>query len=145
MWGQTPWDSLSKEQLLREVQRMYSACVSARSTLRIMRVQDQFSPFWTSQHGTGYRALSKLDQIVEPVEREFDGEDIYRMFYRYADDLLFTAEDGFGWYVCPVCNRMIARGGASSTETYDGKPCKYTPNCKGIYRKLTWEDMEYKP
>lgn len=144
-WGETPWDSLSREELLREVQRLYSAVQSARSVLAMLR-QEQRTGFW-GWRGSGGTALDKAEQCVDRVETVFDRESIYRAFYRYADDLLFDCSQhdiGFGWGLCPVCKITIGRG--SDGLPTAGRLCaEYLPKgCPGILRPLTWEDLQPK-
>ena len=55
-WGKTPWDKLTKEKLLIEVRRMYSALLSLNSSLKISKTFNPNSPYWTIE-GTGGRAL----------------------------------------------------------------------------------------
>lgn len=103
-WGQTPFDDMSREELLFEVRRMFSALQSCRCALALSR--DEGSPFWGSG-GAGGDALRKADIAFEDLDDggEFS-EAIYRMFYRYADDLLFEPKLGFGWQVCASCGDM---------------------------------------
>jgi hypothetical protein len=143
-WGETPWDNLTREELLREIQRMYSACVSANSALRLAS-RGETHGFWGTG-GTGGEALEKARQVVDETESDFDGEQIYRCFYRYADDLLFDHSKyriGFGWAVCPVCGIMFGSGGDGSPAV--GRTCKsFMPHqeCEGVLRPLEWKDLE---
>lgn len=90
-WGETPFDDLNRAELLRLVQAYHSAAVSARSILRIGRIGQETSPYW-SREGSGGRALAKLDHLVTLCG---DGgmnaasERIYRSFFRSAIGLLF--------------------------------------------------------
>jgi hypothetical protein len=138
-WGRTPWDDLSREELLREVQRMYSAVVSMIGTLRVIRAGDENSPFWDT-HGGGGHALAKGEQVRRAIESRFSGEHLFRGFYRYADDLLFEGL-GSGWTVCDRCGRMLARGPEGSE--FAGSRCIWC-DMKGmasILRPLTWDDL----
>ena len=54
-WGETPGDKLTREELLREVQRMYSAVESARSVMAMHKAYGD-SPFW-GHVGSGGQAL----------------------------------------------------------------------------------------
>ena len=138
-WGETPWDNKTREELLLEVKRMYSAIISANSCINLWKIHDPESPFWTFPEGTGYSALNKCSQIIGPIEDEYDRENIYRMFYRYADDLLFEGE-GFTWLICPKCNYLF--GGKNKEE---GQICWeqniFSKDCSGILRKIKWEDL----
>lgn len=105
-FGQTPWDDCSREDMLRELQRFYSACLSMRSALALLQPQHGplCPPFWDLL-GTAGRALAKGDQALEKYEPM--SEDIYRAFFRYADDLLFEGV-GSNWRVCER-GHMLAR------------------------------------
>lgn len=132
-WGETPWDAMPREELLREVQRGYSALTAARGVLSMTKALDPSSPFWIGPYGTGGRALAKCNAVVEPIEARFDGEDIYRSFFRYADDLLFGTEIGSGWRVCPNGHMF-----ASNLTDLSAETCSI---CKGAMRAITWADL----
>lgn len=142
-WGETPWDNLSREELLREVQRMASALITAQSTIKMMRVGNETSTYWTQ--GVGGSALHKIDQALH-LANEYESENLYRSFYRYAVDLLFDCSVnryiGFGWAVCPVCGTMFGEtpDGVSSV----GTPCATHLNkeCPGILRPIEWGDLQ---
>src|SRR5579863_5439648 len=95
-WGETPWDTLSKEELLREVQRMFSALETAQSVLRL--VQDTESAYWGTQ-GSGGRALDRVSQVITSVYETYDAESVYRSFFRYASSLLFDVADEEKWLI----------------------------------------------
>ena len=147
-WGQTPWDSLSREELLREVQRMYSALVSAKCVMRLSELHNPESPFWIGRDGSGGRALMKCHMILGPLHKDNGGEQIFRMFGRYADDLLFTREIGYGWSVCSECGAMLGRGADPDEAPMDGKRCAevypLSKDCGGAFRALEWADLEPK-
>jgi hypothetical protein len=137
-WGKTPWDDLSREELLREVQRMYSANLSMASTLRLIS-HGETTGYWSSQ-GTGGHALAKGEQVRSRVESKYKAESVYRSFFRYADDLLFDGL-GSGWVVCDRCGRMLARGPEGSE--FAGSRCIWC-DMKGVasvLRPLTWDDL----
>ena len=141
-WGQTPWDSMSKEDLIREVQRMYSAVGSLESCLSMQKSVCPESPYWGAG-GAGGRALSKADQVQQSVEKTYDRDDLYRSFYRYADDLLFNGV-GFGWDICPKCGMMI--GASIDGSRHTGKMCgdaigMQDGTCTGILRPIQWDDI----
>src|SRR5258706_7914258 len=94
-YGETPWDDLSEEELLREVQRMYDAVLSLNSALSLVKGPEPASRFWGK--GTGGNALKKAAMILDPIRQQYDEEQIYRCFFRYAVDLLFTPELGSSW------------------------------------------------
>jgi hypothetical protein len=46
-YGETPWDHMSREELLCEIWRMYSALVSVTSTVRITKAANPNSVYWS--------------------------------------------------------------------------------------------------
>jgi hypothetical protein len=146
-WGETPWDALSRDDLLREVQRMYSALVSANSVLHLARAGNETSGFW-GPRGTGGEAVAKARQVLAPLREEYGDEGIYRAFFRYADDLLFdTTGDGAGigtgWRICPVCGRMF---GNSMGDKLAERLCSEVlpTGCEGELEPLQWRHLERK-
>lgn len=144
-WGETPWDTLSKEELLREVQRMFSALQSADSVLRTSKANNARSSFW-GREGSGGRALERCSQVIEPVYEAYDAESVYRSFFRYANSLLFDVLDEEKWIICPICGGMW---GGRRTAQYVGTVCSAYPivqnsECKGIFRWLEWRDLAKK-
>lgn len=145
-WGETPWDNLSREELLREVQRMYAAVSAMYSALRIT-AHGQESGYW-GPSGTGGSAIEMGRQIVEPL-RERYGDGMYRAFFRYALDLLFEQRSGYqighGWAVCPECGRMA---GDPEGHSFVGRRCaellhlRAEGPCAGVLRPLEWADLE---
>jgi hypothetical protein len=144
-WGESPWDSLTRDELLREVQRMASALLSARSVMTIcgpMAGQD-IKPFWSSD-GSGGRALERADIALRRHD-EYGSENCYRAFFRTADWLLFPKPDGprgsRGWMVCPTCGVMRME------DRYGLAPDTKCPklDCGGaVLRPITWDDMKRK-
>jgi len=129
-WGETPWDNLSRDDLLYTVKRMYSALNSARSVMAVLAVSGPQTAYWTV--GTGGRALSKADQALAGIS----DEDCYRAFFRYADDLLFDGV-GAGWVVCEKDGQMFgsdAGAEGARAECFCGAPT----------RRLRWSDLEKK-
>lgn len=149
-WGETPWDNLSREELLREVQRAYDALIAVSSCLNMAKARSGVSAEYWGYGGMGGRALEMARQVTEPIETTYGSENIYSSFFRYAVDLLFDQSTGFdigfGWAVCPECGITVgtSRGGESPV----GKPCSEyrvgKKGCQGIMRTLEWKDLEPK-
>ncbi|MCB0257355.1 MAG: hypothetical protein KDI55_26840 [Anaerolineae bacterium] len=141
-WGQTPWDNLTREELLRTVQKMYITIETQNHVLSNIVQFRRHEPYWSGK-GVGGRALEMARQIIQPVILEWEVESLYRSFYRYAEDLLFDCSKheqlGKNWAVCPKCGTMLG------SADHFGKPCWDTSNCDGIMRPLTWDDMKPKP
>lgn len=139
-WGETPWNKLSRDELLREVQRMASALNSAHHVLRQFSSFQPDSPFWVA--GSGYAAMEKTRQALVRM-KQYEDDDVYHSFFRYADDLLFERKPGdhigFGWMVCPDCNVMYGEGTDGYVFDLRGA-CKLT--CRRPLRPLAWDDMK---
>lgn len=89
-WGETPFDDLSRAELLRLVQAYHSATVAARSVMATMAEMTP-SSYWGTE-GSGGRALAKANHLMRLAgEDDPDpaSEKIYRSFFRAADTLLF--------------------------------------------------------
>lgn len=142
-YGETPWDHLNHADLLREVQRMYSAILSLQSVAKIIQSQEPHSLFWTK--GSGHKALAKAEMILAPLHEKYEAGDIYRAFFRYAVDLLFTPELGGRWTACDGCQHFY--GSIGDDESMVGKPCL---DCShqgrhSIRRPLEWKDLAPQP
>lgn len=146
-WGETPFDEFSREDLLRECQRMYAALEALRTTARLIQIREEHSPFW-GRSGTGGRALEMARQVLEPIQSRYEPETIFRSFFRYATDLLFDSSTGFdigfGWAVCPECGDMFGRDGRGRSAVGDSCAShwpKTNAPCSGVLRSLEWQDL----
>lgn len=132
-FGDSPWDSLSREELLREVWRMASALVTARSAL--YRYADPHPQFELRD-----RVLSKINTALDRYDQVSD-EVCYHSFFRYANDLLFPPEPGpngsRSWMVCEHCGRMFKEENLGIS--LDGDPC---PRCNHRLRVMDWDDLK---
>ena len=152
-WGETPWDNMGKDELLREVQRMYSAARSLYAIVRMdadMREHFGGNTVYFGKTGVGGAALEKGRQVIDALfERYKEGEgDVYSSFFRYADDLLFDTSTGYEflrkeWHICTKCKTMLGenpRGkkllGARCSDVFGLK------DCDGTYRLITWDDLK---
>lgn len=135
-WGETPFDHMTPEAVLLNAKRMYSALVTLRSLAKQLRLGNEQSPFWSI--GVGGSAIEKGEQAYAAVTGGFTEENIYRSYYRYADDLLFDTSKhpmiGSGWYVCATDGQMIGRSLA-------GDPPSSCRTCGGPMRPLIWDDL----
>lgn len=139
-FGETPWDGLSREELLLNVQRMFSAIVEAESVIRLSKGNDAGS-FW-SEIGSGGRVLEMIRQIRAPIDclpGSARNEELYRAFYRYANDLLFDrntcAVYSSGWRICEKDGEMLAR-------LRDDPPPTICARCGGPLRLIEWKDLK---
>ena len=106
-YGHTPWDDMSKEDLLLEVWRLYKAAESAKSCIELHKVYNPMSGFW-SDEGTGGRALNMIDEAMSTVSKMPDNEreKLWYGFFRNALPLLFECakKSGWDWIVCEKCD-----------------------------------------
>lgn len=113
-WGETPFDDLTRAELLRLVQAYHSALVATDSTLHMCSFNNENSPFWGPE-GTGGRALAKSGYLLALAGQDDPdpaSENIYRMFFRTADVLLFPhlreSADGFSNWGINDKGEMVA-------------------------------------
>ena len=89
-WGETPFDDLTRAELLRLVQAYHSTVVAAQCVMKLAAGPD-VSSFWSFE-GSGGRALAKANALMNLAgenDKDPASEKIYRMFFRSADVLLF--------------------------------------------------------
>jgi hypothetical protein len=126
-WGETPFDDLTRAELLRLVQAYHMALVSADGALRQVRLHDPASQFWEAD-GPGGRALARAETLEAMVsgESEEARKRIYRQFYRADAGLLFPSlDDPFhDWGV-----------------NGKGEWCAPNPGPDWGYRPVEWRDL----
>lgn len=140
-WGETIWDDMPLNELLREVQRKHAALMRAYSILSMMDRGD-YDPFW-GKNGSGGAAIEMVRQALGTIDQsDREHENAYRAFWRYAVDLLFDRKDydqiGSGWVVCPECGTMLG----DKAGTLVGQACTWTKACKGVFRRIEWSDLD---
>lgn len=157
-WGETPFDNLSKDELLRACQMLFSALGSVETVLRMTMCENPDSLFWAN-NSVGGATINKAQQALEKFSEGIDKDSIYRQFYRYADDLLFDcfqARIGNKWVICDRCGRTIGAGREMATALRAdnpllGLPCKDSvlgqichkgDECDCTFRYLTWDDLK---
>ena len=140
-WGQTPFDTMTPEQMKIELCRMWMAVITARSVLGLdSKLRDPESPYWNAS-GSGGRALRMCDQVVKGIEAKYDSESIFRSFFRYAEELLFTGDlANRPWMICDTCEQMTSPGPKDNTCPFCETDRKLGPRV----RKLTLEDLRAK-
>lgn len=144
-WSETPWDFLTREELLLMVCRYHSALISLASCVRMSRVGNKDHPYY-GVDGSAGRAITKADFLAHLCGDDTDdgADKIYRSFFRPVGNLLFpgVALGRFGnWYICESCGAMVS---SPSTDT-PSKLCK----CDGTWRPARMSDirpdLEIKP
>lgn len=131
-FGKTPWDEMERPELLRTIQRFYSALTSSRSAL-CLTSHGETMGFWGNR-GSGRKAIIKCEEALAPYEE--NSENIYRAFFRYANDLLFESPHvGFRFGVCLKC-------GCSYADVEPPRVPVSCESCGGKMRPLNWDDMK---
>ena len=135
-WGATPWDHMSRDELLRHVQRLYSAAHSAEAVLNVLQ-PNMLNGYW-SPMGAGGKAREKLRQALSAAIGRHCRDSLWRSFLRYADDLLFSAPVGLGWVVCEhdhlTCNAEMGHVHCPACVLERRKHVDIRP--------LRWDDLE---
>lgn len=133
-FGETPFDDLTRGELLRLVQAYHAAAVSARSVLAMTEYHQKEHPYW-GPDGSGGRAKRRLEYLLA---RCGDGgansrsERIYRSFFRYATDLLFAGVDGDkDYWGIDAKGEMVAPSAPGDINRFTGLPL----------RPLKWSDI----
>ena len=133
-WGETPWDALSKDELLMEVRRMYSTISSCASILEMNKAIGPNSPYW-GDSGTGGMALNKVHEVLSSLP---DDEHMYHNFFRYADDLLFKNPSiKRNWKAC--ANGHITT--PMRPESAADEKCDF---CKETLKTMSWDILKPK-
>lgn len=141
LWGETPWDRMTRDEVIREAQRLFAACGAMKGALAMNRFGNEASPFWSLQ-GTAGRALAMGEHaLAEYGDSDQRSENIYRSFFRAAEDLLFHGIGCFSWYVCE-CGTMT---GSQPDGTHD-RCCSDCAHKAGwsvaSMRPITWDDVK---
>lgn len=95
------------------------------------------APYWSSI-GSGGRALAKARQAEAAALQGACPGELYRGFYRYADDLLFGAPVGYGWRVCPAGHMTGTDPG--QLERLECVICRLQGKDAPV-RPITWQDL----
>lgn len=128
-WGETPFDDLTRAELLRLVQAYHMALGSTSSCLRMAQALNPTSPYW-GHDGSGGLALARAEILMKLAGdggADQGSERIYRSFFRVAEPLLFPTipdRDGF------------SRWGVNDK----GEWCAPYDPARG-YRKVEWRDL----
>ncbi len=136
-YGQTPWDRLSRKELLLLLCRYHSALSSAASCLRMSRVGSEDHPYFGPDGSAGH-AIAKADFIMRLAGEDMDAgsEKIYRQFFRSATSVLFPGvplNRGLSpWYICETCGQML-----SGSVDPPSRLCK----CDGAWRPFRMSDI----
>lgn len=153
IYGKTPLDAMSREQLLEVSKTMYAALVSAHSSLHVLRhgalYHDPNNGYWTRQ-GRGNAAFQQSEQAIEKARDGYSDEDIHRSYFRYATSLLFKPWEGNDedqWIYCDGCDMLMGAHG-NHVNGYIGIPHakapmpETKPDCPGTLKALTLEVIE---
>jgi hypothetical protein len=139
------FDDMSRDELLRQCQRLYSAASSMENALAMCRCDEPKNLYWT--HGSGAVALEKGAQALAAARGDY--EQAYDGFYAYADMLLFEPKQGLRisnrWYVCQKCNATLSVG-IDAQQNLSGKShatLSQSIECDGVFRSYGWADLRH--
>lgn len=142
-FGWTPFEDMSRDELVRQCQRLYAATSSLSYMGKMLRAGDEHGLYWAV--GSGGRALEMGEQALAAADANHAEEATYDTFYRYAVDLLFEDKPELAlhsyWSVCPKCHDML--GSRRKADDCSGKVHKDVTmgQCDGVMRPLTWHDL----
>jgi len=135
-WAETPWDAMSREELIRELIKFQSAIRHAYFPLSQYYSYEQSSPFWRKGGSGwfGYEAIRCVSACMDfPA-------------LRYADSVALPSL-GRRWTICTECTAMFGTNGRG--ETMEGKACSEAGfgkhGCLGVHRLITWDDLRKEP
>jgi len=134
-WAETPWDAMSREELIRELIKFQSAIRHAHFPLFQYQLHCRNDPFWREGGGgwIGYEAVRNCDTDDFPA-------------LRYVDSVALPSL-GRLWTICTDCNAMFGTNGRG--ETMEGKTCSEAgfgkAGCAGVHRLITWNDLRKEP
>ena len=134
-FGQTPFDTLTKKDLLFLCKKYYDTINTLHSIVLMHRGRNKDDPYW-NEGGSGRQALLQADECLVEVGTSDERRDaIYRSFYRYASGLLYQhPELDRHWMVCDKCSSMMAKLGTPMQVCI----------CGGPLRPITWDDLKEK-
>lgn len=136
--GQSPFDHLSREELIRQCSMLYEAA-SGLSSVANMVASDR-DPYWTK--GVGVSAQLRANEALEVAQNGF-GVGELTGFYRNANGVLFTPtpKDPFCsvWSVCRTCHTML--GAPIGVDMQVEHDQLMGDRCKGKMERYTWEHL----
>ena len=140
-WGETPFHHMTHNQLMRHAQRLYAAVESANNALHNLRpIQYEHSPYWMP-NGAGGRAMEQTEQALTRARGPYNPESVYRMFFRYARDLLFKQDKvriGFDWAWCDKCGDAVGGPPLREVTGVVHHTVSGITECDGVMKPLTW-------
>jgi len=144
LWGKSPWDKITREDLLHEVRKGYAAVSSARRALAILSQRSEVQANWR-ESGTCGQAMAKCGKVIDAVERKNSSESIFHRLFRYAATLLF--EESNRWAICALCDKAAMEIDGEEIASMIGNPCQqvfvFSSNeCAGTMRWFGWCDFK---
>lgn len=140
--GHSPFDHLSREELIRQCCMLYEAASGLSSVANM--VASDWDPYWTK--GVGFSAQSRANEALEVARNGF-GMGELTGFYRNANGVLFTPNPKDPlcsvWSVCKTCHTML--GAPSGVDMQVEHDKLLGDRCKGIMERYTWEHLRNPP
>jgi hypothetical protein len=141
-YGETPWSTMPREELEREMQKAYFALIQTTTALNMCRYSidpNKDHPYFTLK-GSGGSALANANDVFAPYREKYEDPEFYGCYFRAASTLLFPSRKDYMWSNCPVCHEMRQSQSYEETAKDVGKPCRYSTGCTGVVEWLTWEN-----
>lgn len=132
IWGSTPYDNLTREEMLTMLKAYHIALTHTESVCKMMQLNNPTYEYW-KPHGSGGRALCMVDEIMTRIgmRRDNTREAFYYSFFRYAENIMFTKLDRREKFD----NWGLHPSGEMRAPCPQEKP----------WRPLRWSDMKRKP
>lgn len=138
-WGQTPWDDMPREELLRETQRLYYATEHLLGALEQVKLGNE-SHWLFGPKSIPTRAMALGTHALAPYRRgNAQASDIYRAFFRTAAELLFPGIVRDGWHVCE-CGEMTSTP-LEGEHDLICTACAFQGRKPAPMRPIQWSDM----
>ena len=151
--GQTPFDDLDRETLIRLLCAHQSALDSARSALEIARNQAEavhggLGPFWVGPYGVARRAMYKIDYLIGLVagRKREHAHAQQRAYGRHVDELTFLPDPAEErpeqpTMVCDRCAVWCQNLSGNDPRPFQGNLRLCGPGGRDCpaHRVLTWE------
>jgi len=153
-FGQTPFDDLDRETLIRLLCTYHVALGTTRSALAIAREQSRetyggLGPFWAGPQGLARRALARADYLLGLVRGRGgrrEASDQHTAFLRHVDELAFPPDpaddrERHPTMTCERCQVWCRTLSGNDPRPFQGNMRLCGPDGRDcpVHRSLTWD------